>query len=98
MEESSKLWVASSKHTTLMDLLTPYCRAAWQSPLTDLSTPPANPSISQGQDRPDGCITFQSFYHGWQSETRGRIEKVCMREKGIDLIRYSAVSRFGSAA
>lgn len=95
--KSSKLWVASTKHTTLMDLLTPYCCAAHRSPLTDLSTPPANLSISQGQDGPDRCITFQSFDHDCQSETRGRIEKLCEREKGIDLIRYSAVSWFGCA-
>ena len=55
-------------------------------------------SISEGQDGPAGFIAFQSSYHGWPpTETRGKNRKVCEREIGIDLITYSAVSRFGCA-
>lgn len=83
-----KLWLASTKRPTLMDLLTPYCRAAWQSPLTDLSSPAANPSISWRRDGPGGSIAFQSSYRGWESETRGertvkKKKKKCEGEKWV---------------
>lgn len=37
--ESGRLRSASTKRATLMYLLTPYCSAAWQSPLTALTPP-----------------------------------------------------------
>lgn len=96
--ESTKLGLATTKCATLMDLLTPYCGAAWQSPLTDLTQPPANLSISHRQDRPGGCIASNHPITASCGQKRGeRIEKVCEREIGIDLIRYTAVSRFGLA-
>lgn len=48
---------------TLMDPLTPYCGAALQSSLADLTPPLPDLSISEGQDGPAGFIAFQSSYH-----------------------------------
>lgn len=50
--ESSKPGLVPTKGATLMDLRTPYCAAAGQSPLTDLTPSPANLSISQTRQAP----------------------------------------------
>lgn len=81
-----------------MNLLTPNSAAAWQSLFTELTPFLANLSISHRQGRPSGCITFQSSFRANLSQKREeRIEKVLKREIGIDLIRYTAVSKFGHA-
>lgn len=79
--ESSRIRLASTKRARLMDLLTPYCAAAWQSPLTDLALPcPPTPLIYLSHTDKTDPVDVSPSNHpimANRSQKRGeRIEKV----------------------
>lgn len=97
--ESSRLRQASSECATLMDLLAPYCGEAWQSPLTDLTPSPLiYPSHKDKTDPVDVSPSNHPIMANRNQKTRVKNRKSAReREMGIDLIRYTAVCRFGRA-